>query len=202
MSCFVFCDFSKAFDKVWHRGLLHKLKAYGINGNLFDWFHSYLNEREQRVVIKDASSNFTTILGGVPQGSVLGPLLFIIYINDIADKLASLTRLFADDTSLNCSHSDGTEIRSIINHDLKELDEWSKRWLMTFNPDKTEIMLFTNLEHPEINFTFEDNIISTIESHRHLGVTFSTDAKWNAHIENIVSSVSKHINILGTDHLT
>lgn len=67
---------------------------------------------------------------------------------------------------------------------------------MTFNPDKTEIMLFTNLEHPEINFTFEDNIISTIESHRHLGVTFSTDAKWNAHIENIVSSVSKHINIL------
>jgi hypothetical protein len=64
-------------------------------------------------------------------------------------------------------------------------------WLMTFNPDKTEIMLFTNLEHPEINFTFEDNIISTIESHRHLGVTFSTDAKWNDHIENIVSSVSK-----------
>ena len=71
MSCFVFCDFSKAFDKVWHRGLLHKLKAYGINGNLFDWFHSYLNEREQRVIIKDAFSSFTTILGGVPQGSVL-----------------------------------------------------------------------------------------------------------------------------------
>ena len=110
--------------------------------------------------------------------------------------MTSLTRLFADDTSFNCSHSDGTEIQSIINHDLKELDEWSKRWLMTFNPDKTEIMLFTNLEHPEINFTFEDNIISTIESHRHLGVTFSTDAKWNAHIENIVSSVSKHIHIL------
>ena len=114
-----------------------------------------------------------------------------IYIYVIADKLTSLTRLFADDTSFNCSHSDGTEIQSIINHDLKELDEWSKRWLMTFNLDKTEIMLFTNLEHPEINFTFEDNIISMIESHRHLGVTFSTDAKWNAHIENIVSSVSK-----------
>jgi hypothetical protein len=66
-------------------------------------------------------------------------------------NVTSLTILFADDTSFNCSHSDGTEIQSIINHDLKELDEWSKRWLMTFNPDKTEIMLFTNLEHSEIN---------------------------------------------------
>ena len=199
MRCFVFCDFSKAFDNVWHRGLLHKLKAYGINGNVLDWFHSYLNEREQRVVSKDASSSFTTILGGVPQSSVPAPLLFIIYINDIADKLTSLTRLCADDTSFTCSHSEETEIQSIINHDLKELDEWSKRWLLTFNPDKTAlIMLFANLEHPEINFTFEDNIISTIESHRHLVVAFSTDAKWNAHIENIVSSVSKHITILRT----
>ena len=99
-----------------------------------------MNEREQRVVIKDASSSFTTILWGALQGSVVGPLLFIIYINYIADKFTSLARLFADDTSFNCSHSDGTEIQSIINHDLKELDEWSKRWLMTFNPDKTEIM--------------------------------------------------------------
>ena len=121
------CDFSKAFDKVWHRGLLHKLKAYGINGNVLDWFHSYLNEREQRVVSKDASSSFTTILGGVPQSSVPAPLLFIIYINDIADKLTSLTRLFAEDTSFTCSHSEGTEMQSIINHYLKELDEWSKR---------------------------------------------------------------------------
>jgi hypothetical protein len=80
---------------------------------------------------------------------------------------------------------------------LKKLDEWSKRWLMTFNPDNTVlIMLFANLEHQEIYFTFENNIISTIESHRHLGVPFSTDAKWNAHIENSVSSVSKHITIL------
>jgi len=108
--------------------------------------------------------------------------------------LTSIDRLFADDASFTCSHSDGTEIHSIMNHDLKELDEWLKRLLMTFNPEKTKIMLFTNLDHPEINVTF--NIISPIESHRHLGVTFSTDAKWNSHIEKIVSSVSKHINIL------
>ena len=88
---------------------------------------------ESKVVIKDASSSFTTILGSVPQGSVIGPLLFIIYINDIADKLTSLIRLFADDTSFNCSHSDINEIQSIINHVLKELDEWSKRWERPFN---------------------------------------------------------------------
>ena len=87
------------------------------------------------------------------------------------------------DGQLNALVKIQTEIQSIINHDLKELDEWSKRSIQT----KTEIMLFTNLEHPEINFMFEDNIILTIESDRHLGVTFSTDAKWNAHIENIVS---------------
>ena len=89
-----------------------------------------MNEREQRVVIKDASSSFTTILGGVPPRISSWPFaVYNIYINDIADKLTSLTRLFADDTSFNCSHSDGTEIQSIINHDLKELDEWFKRWL-------------------------------------------------------------------------
>ena len=87
-----------------------------------------------------------------PQGSVLKPLLFIIYINDIADKLTSLTRLFADDTSFNCSHSDGTEIQSIINHDLKELDEWSKRWLMTFNPDKNRNNVIYKFRTPRNQF--------------------------------------------------
>jgi hypothetical protein len=157
-----------------------------------------LNEREQRVVIKDASSISFYCFGRCPPWFNSWTFtVYNIYIYDIADKLTSLTRLFADDTSFTCSHSEGTEIHSIINHDLKELDEWSKRWLLTFNPDKTVlIILFANLEHPEINFTFRDNIISTIESHRHLGVAFSTDAKWNAHIENIVSSVSKHMTIL------
>ena len=105
-NCFVFCDFSKAFDKVWHRGLLHKMKAYGITGNLINWFKSYLKSRRQKVVIKNNSSAYCEISAGVPQGSVLGPLLFIIYINDIADKLISLSRLLADDTSFGYSNQD------------------------------------------------------------------------------------------------
>ena len=195
-SCFVFCDFSKAFDKVWHKGLLSKLKSYGINGNLHQWFESYLSDRQQKVVINNSSSNFLKVSAGVPQGSVLGPLLFIIYINDIAENLISLTRLFADDTSFSSSGCDELQIQSVINHDLNALSEWSRQWLMSFNPEKTEIMLFSNREVPNISFTFNGNDIPITKTHKHLGVTFSDDAKWNTHVENILSSVSKHLNVL------
>ena len=84
----------------------------------------------------------------------------------------------------------------MIDHDLKELDDWSKKWLMSFNPDKTEIMLFSSTEIPELNFTFNGRTISITNSHIHLGVTFSSDAKWNIHKENILSSIYKHLNVL------
>ena len=83
-----------------------------------------------------------------------------------------------------------------IHHDLKELDEWSKKWLMSFNPDKTEIMLFSNTDIPEFNNTFNGRTIPITNSHKHLGVTFSSDAKWNIHIENILLSIYKHLNVL------
>lgn len=196
INCFVFCDFSKAFDKVWHRGLLHKMKSYGVDGNLLNWFTSYLYNRKQRVVINDSSSLLRNLSAGVPQGSVLGPLLFIIYINDIAKNLMSLGRLFADDTSFNYSSHDGLQIQSVIDHDLKVLDDWSKDWLMSFNPDKTEILLFSNIETPQLQFTLNGKDIPIKNCHKHLGITFSCDAKWNKHIENILTSISRHINVL------
>jgi hypothetical protein len=128
-NCFVFCDFSKAFDKDWHRGLLHKMKAYGITGNLIDWFSSYLKGRRQKVIIKDNASAYCEISAGVPQVSVLGPLLFNIYINDLADKLVSLSRLFADDTSFGYSNQDTMQLKNVIDHDLNEMDLWSKSGL-------------------------------------------------------------------------
>ena len=120
ISCFVFCDFSKAFDKVWHKGLLHK--SYDVDSNLLSWFSSYLQDRQQRVVINNSSSSLCNVSAGVPQGSVLGPLLFILYINDIAENLISLSRLFADDTSFSYSSRDELQIQIVIDHDLKELD--------------------------------------------------------------------------------
>ena len=94
----VFCDISKAFDRVWYKGLIFKLKQHGISGLLLDWITDYLNNRSQKVITSCVSSAMNTN-AGVPQGSVLGPLLFLVYINDISDSLLSLTRPFADDSS-------------------------------------------------------------------------------------------------------
>ena len=109
-----------------------------------------------------------------PQGSVLGPLLFLVYINDIGDTLLSLSRLFADDTTLGYARQDEAQIKYVIDHDLHELGDWSKRWLMYFNPDKTEIMLFKNVENsPNFYFYFDGKLIPLTSDHKHLGITFS-----------------------------
>jgi hypothetical protein len=123
--------------------------------------------------------------------SVLSGLKDINHLNDIREKLLSLSRLFADDTSLGYSSQNVVEIENVINHDLCELNTWSTKWLMSFNPDKTEIMLFSNTDvRYNFNFTFNGNNIPITTSHKHLGVTLSSDAKWNNHIENIILSVS------------
>ena len=142
-SCIVFCDVSKAFDRVWHKGLLFKLRQNGIDGKLLEWLNSYLSQRKQKVCFKSCYSGLKSIFAGVPQGSVLGPLLFLVYINDIAKQLLSLTRLFADDSSLFYAAANIADIAGIINRDLQLLSNWAKQWLVTFNPLKTEAVLFT-----------------------------------------------------------
>lgn len=96
----VFFDISKAFDKVWHIGLLYKLEKYGVRGELLEWFRNYLHDRKQYVVINGSKSNIGHIKAGVPQSSLLGPLLFLIYINDLVTNIKCMVKLFADDTSL------------------------------------------------------------------------------------------------------
>ena len=139
-TCMVFCDISKAFDRVWHRGLLLKLEAYGIKGPLLLLICNYLSDRQQAVFVNNSLSNFQSVNAGVPQGSVLGPFLFLLYINDIVENLISLSRLFADDTSMSASSHSNDELKETLNHDLSELIEWSKKWKVKFNPDKTELV--------------------------------------------------------------
>jgi len=114
----IFFDISKSFDRVWHSGLLIKLQDYGIRGNLLNWIQDYLSERTQNVFVGNSYLSKAFLKVGVPQGSVLGPLLFLIYIkNDIVDNLNSLAMTFADDTSLTYSPSDTLAIEDILNSD-------------------------------------------------------------------------------------
>ena len=142
-SCIVFCDTPKAFDRVWHSGLLFKLEEHGLGDGLLNWFKNYLGNRKQKAMIQASESSLSPLRAGVPQGSVLGPLLFLICVNDIADSLLSLTRLYADDSSLYYSAASLSDIESILKHDLIIVSQWAKQWLVDFNPDKTEAVIFS-----------------------------------------------------------
>ena len=117
----VFLDISKAFDKVWHKGLFYKLKSMGISGKLYNLLENYLSERSQRVLLNGQTSSWRPVLAGVPQGSILGPLLFLIYINDLPDELKSNAKLFADDTSLFSIVKDKNESANILSNDLAQI---------------------------------------------------------------------------------
>ena len=134
----VFLDISKAFDKVWHEGLLFKLEQNGISGNLLKFFKSYLHNRKQRVVLNGVYSEYLLIESGVPQGSVLGPLLFLIYINDLEVGIKSNVNFFADDTMLYNIVNLPSESAVELNHDLEIIQRWAYQWKMVFNPDPTK----------------------------------------------------------------
>ena len=132
----VFGDISKAFDRVWHAGLLAKLNSTGVTGDLNKGFSSYLAGRKQRVVLDNINSDFLLIKAGVPQGSVLGPLLFLLYINDIADNLQCGISLFADDNIIFTSADTMDECTNALNKDLIEMENWAAAWLVTFSAKK------------------------------------------------------------------
>ena len=120
-----FLDISKAFDKVWHGGLLYKLESFGISGNLLKLFHSCLNNRQQRVVLNGQYSLWAPILAGIPQDSILGPLLFLIYINDLPENLKLSAKFFVDDTSLFSTVYNATEYANLLDEDIKKILEWA-----------------------------------------------------------------------------
>ena len=121
----VFLDISKAFDKVWHEGLIFKLKQNGISGNLLNLLCDFLRNRKQRVLLNGQVSDWSDVRAGVPQGSILGPLLFLIYINDLSEGLSSNTKLFADDTSLFSVIHDSNTTALELNSDLAKINRWT-----------------------------------------------------------------------------
>ena len=187
----VFFDISKAFDRVWHRGLLHKLNAIGITGPLYSWFKSYLADRKQAVVVKGSKSNYLQIKAGVPQGSVLGPILFLIYINDIQNEIQSKIKLFADDTSIYLSLDDDNIRSQILNSDLEQISLWARTWKVNFNRQKTELL---NVNRRNVimgpPLSFESSLLISNPSHKHLGLIIQGDCKWNLHINSLIARCS------------
>ena len=194
----VFCDISKAFDRVWHRGLLHKLKGIGCSEHLLQWFKSYLSDRRQRVVLNGETSDWASISAGVPQGSILGPVLFLIYINDIVKEINSSIRLFADDTSLYVIVDNPQSAAYTLNNDLEKITQWSRLWLVDFNPAKTISMIVTRKSvragHPDL--IMNNTVITESSSHTHLGLTFSQTGTWDEHIRTITDKAWTRLNLL------
>ena len=134
----IFLELSTAFDRVWHDGLLYKLECNGISAHLLSLLGNFLANRRQRVVLNGKSSQWAPISAGVPQGSVLGPLFFLVYINDIVENLNCDAKIFADDTSLFSVVKDERKTADEMNSDLERVRLWAWQWKMKFNADKTE----------------------------------------------------------------
>ena len=156
----------------------------------------YLSDRYQRVLINGQFSDWLKILAGVPQGSVLGPLLFLMFINDITIVVKNCNvRLFADDTCLFTTR----ESAQLINQDLKNIEEWTKQWLVTLSPSKTESMVVSlkpHVQNSHPRLTFYNMPIAHVQAHKHIGLWISHNLKWHQHIESLINKCSRLIGIL------
>lgn len=183
----VFCDLSKAFDSVNHDILLHKLELYGFRGRTLDLIKSYLKDRSQIVEIKKIKSLPKPITCGVPQGSILGPLLFIIFINDVGDSmpLNCNTLLYADDTSFVFQGTTSDEVGHNANKCLSVASNWFKTNQLLLNPTKTVAMNFALKKVNNINIIMDSNKVQVVNAAKFLGITIDQKLNWSPHIERL-----------------
>ena len=189
-------DFSKAFDRVPHERLLRKLDHHGIRGKTLDWIRAFLTDRTQKVAVEGVASEPIHVKSGVPQGSVLGPILFLVFINDLPASIRSSSRLFADDCVVY------REIRSdndcqILQDDLQKLWDWEKKWGMSFHPEKCSILRVHRKRAPVIfNYSLKGHTLTCDESTKYLGVEISQDMSWKLHIDKTVKKGNSTLGFL------
>lgn len=182
-------DLTKAFDVVNHSILLRKLDYYGVRKKELGLIESYLMNRKQLVSINNVSSSFKNIVAGVPQGSVLGPFLFLVFVNDFSNNVTSLSFLYADDTTLLCSDSDHLVLNLKLTSSLQQAKEWYCANKLVINGSKTDSLIFTNQKNVEIN----DDFVKPVKL---LGIFLDSKLSWETHVDSVCKKLSRVIFLL------
>ena len=195
----IYLDYRKAFDSVPFERLFKKLHAYGVRGKVLLWIRDFLRDRSQRVVLADTKSDMATITSGIPQGSVLGPMLFLIYVNDLPEEVLSTLKLFADDTKLYREIQNDHD-KEILQNDLNELMDWSVKWQLPFNIEKCKV-LHLGINNPKHKYSIKSGtnnevLLQEVEEEKDLGIKFDSQLNFKQHIAECVSKANQRIGLI------
>jgi len=198
----IFLDYAKAFDTVPHERLLRRVESFGIGGSLLQWIRNFLTQRRQQVVVNGSASSWKPVISGVPQGSVLGPLLFTIFVSDIPEKIQNFVSLFADDTKIyaatqKCEQSAHT---SCLQADLNSLQEWSVKMQMRFHPDKCKVM-HLGKANPQHKYTMNKvdgtkHMLESTDEEKDLGVTIDKNLKFSKHVQVQANKANRVLGLI------
>ncbi len=189
-------DFSKAFDTVAHRRLLYKLDYYGIRGTTKKWIEGWLTSRTQTVVVDGAESAEAKVTSGVPQGTVLGPLLFLLYINDIGENVTSTIKLFADDCLLYRVIKDRSDAQN-LQSDLETVTNWSRKWQMSFNPSKCTALRIHRKKTPVYHsYEMMGTTLQDVDQATYLGLELTKDMSWGPQVEKTAAKATRALNFV------
>ena len=190
----IFLDLSKAYDRVSHEGLISKLSCLGFSYSSLEWFSHFISNRQQCVRLNGTDSNWLSPKSGIPQGTVLGPLLFLIYINDLPSHIKNDCSIFADDTTVDTMDHDPRVSCTRITADLDAAAGWAEKWGMLFSAEKSEHLHIGKGSDSRV--TMKGNLIPVVSHHRHLGVIFNNKLSWNDHIKAIHNTCSRMMGVL------
>ena len=192
----IYLDFMKAFDTVPHQKLLAKLLSYGITGSVHSWISAFLSNRKQRVVVNGEKSSWMDVTSGIPQGSVLGPILFVIFINDLPNNIQGSVKMFADDTKLYMPIRSPSDCH-LLQQDLNSAEEWANKWQMRYHPDKCTVLRIGN-NHPNFDYSMQEgqSPLQTSSQEKDLGVNVDDQLKFSYHIEKAVSRANSTLGLI------
>ena len=195
----IYTDFSKAFDSVAHNRLLQKLESIGISGDLLNWIKSFLSDRTQCVNVDGKLSKLVKVISGIPQGSVIGPLLFVIFINDMPDDVKfNFCKLFADDCKLY-GIVDGAV--NTMQTDLTKLETWSRTWQLPFNASKCKVM-HVGVNNPRTTYHLDNQALAVTRNEKDLGVIVDDAFKFHEHTASVVKKANQILGVIKKSYNT